>query len=235
MMEGDEIWDEHEWEAHLRENDQRTDLYMKDFNDFVTDNPMPASEDKKVLRDWDRRLDEFMAARGWEFHGEDIFGDDEEEDDVNELFMLDDSFLDEEHDEEEDGALLGRDDFRDLPVYQRTYDTAIGVLQWANALPSEVKDSSLVHLCNNLLQMPTNVAKGHAYGFQRQMLGGYIACVKRALGAANNALNHIRELRDAPFMGGKQYREMYERIYECRNDLAVYVTDLRRRFELGID
>lgn len=109
------------------------------------------------------------------------------------------------------------------------------VLAWANTLPGYVKDSTLVQFCSYAMEIASNVAKGHDMGYEREMIGGNIACVKRALNAANASLEGLHEMRDAPYMSAQLYARLYEQTYEVRNGLALYVLDLRDRFNLGID
>jgi hypothetical protein len=85
------------------------------------------------------------------------------------------------------------------------------------------------------MQVPAKVAEGHAIGYERDMLGGNIACVKRALAAANSALQRLYQLKHEPYMARDTYRALYEDTYELRNALGLYVQDLRDRFNLGID
>ncbi|MDZ4698536.1 MAG: hypothetical protein SH809_02415 [Rhodothermales bacterium] len=172
-MPEDDIWDEHAWEAFLRNDDERVNR--------SSGHPI--------------------------------------------------SF--EEGDEDDDAPTL--DDLLALPVYQHAYKLANRVLAWSDGIPGDQKDSTFVHFCANTLQIPANIARGHGLGMDRDHIGGYIACTKRALQCANAALELLPGLRSAPYMATPAYNVLYERVFELRNEVGLYVQELRGRFELGID
>lgn len=228
-MFGDEIWDEDRWEAFLRENDKRIDRYMDLLFTFMNDNPPPDLEDTAAREGWEQALRDFLRSNG---------------------LRQDDAFLDlfAEPDPEEDADwLLGAadqdeaawqddfDDFRNMPLYKQAFGLATSVLEWSNQLPGDVKNSTLVQFCSNITQVPANIAKGHGIGYEQDTIGGNIACVKRALTAANAALDLLRELKPEPFVEGRWYRSSYEQLFEVRNAVGLYVQELRHRFNLGID
>lgn len=236
-MLGDEIWDEHQWEEHLRENDERMDRYMEVVNEFVEVNPRPGDDEPERLDRWKDDLREFVESKGWTEDDLPLFLllDDEPEldDDEGWAVEIDDAIWEIEEGEEE--WIDEFDDFRDLPVYEHAFDLAVDVLKWADTLPGEVKDSTLVQVCSNLMQVPAKIAKGHGLGFEKDFIGGNIACAKRSLGYANTALELWPALRAAPYLDEHTYRIFYERTYEVRNEIGVYVQELRERFDLGID
>lgn len=237
-MYEDEIWDEHRWEAYLRENDERVDRFMDLLFGFLVDFPMPEPGDLSARSAWEAHLRAFLMHKGLE-PGEHpltfLFDEDEDEPEDEGFFLEDDLYRDDEpylDDEAEEGLV---EPFQDLPIYQQALALTSGVLDWAHALPVDLKDSSLVQYCTHLMQVPANIAKGHSIGYERDMIGGNIACVKRGLYAANEALKLLRELKGAPNMTPPHYRRLYEQTYELRNAIGLYVQDLRHRFELGID
>ena len=77
--------------------------------------------------------------------------------------------------------------------------------------------------------------KGHSLGYDKETLGGNIACAKRSLSAANGALRLMREMKTASYMTEATYQDLYERTFELRNNIGIYVQELRRRFDLGLD
>ena len=228
-MYDDEIWDEDRWEAFLRENDKRVDRFMDLLFTFLSDHPLPEEDDTAARSAWEESLRQFLDGQG--FQPEDhaisfLFEDDEPDDDEPEWYTLDADFFEDEED---------LDGFRDLPVYQRAFAFANDVLDWAHALPGDIKDSTLVQFCTYVTQIPANIAKGYGIGFERDMLGGNIACAKRGLKAANQALDLLLEMKHVPYLPADVYRRLYEQAFEVRNELGLYVQDLRRRFDLGID
>ncbi len=242
MTFGDEIWDEEEWEAFLRQSDERIRRYMDLLFGYLTDNPPPAPADAAARKAWEERLRRFLEEKGFEHdaplalpeepHADEPPGREPPDgaggDAGADLFLLGDEAAD------ADEALPQRH-LRDVPVYRKALDLSTYVLDWSNALPGEVKDSTLVQFCTSITQVPANIAKGHGIGYERDMLGGNIACAKRGLAAANSALEQLRDLRAAPYMDAALYRHFYEQTFELRNELGLYVQELRARFNLGID
>ena len=227
----EEIWDEHRWEAFLRESDRRVDRYMRDLYVFLQRHPQPDSDDEERLLLWKSRLRAYMESRGWadpEFplgpEAESEF--DEPPADLEDLISAANFFS--EPDEDDTGA-------NTIPVYPDAVALGTSVLAWAHALPGEVKDSTLVQYCSHVMQVAANLAKGHGIGYEQDMIGGNIACVKRGLASANAALSLLKEMRAASYMDEVTYLRLFEETFEIRNEVGLYVQDLRRRFELGID
>lgn len=230
-MAPDEIWDEHRWEAFLHEHDRQLDRFMNDLYSFMRLQPPPSERNRPAYRLWKDNLRAFLRAKGWKHLG----------------FMSNDGEGEQQADRAEDalgglGGVLPVDDAPDEldeihepQIYRSALMLGSDVLAWANTLPGYVKDSTLVQFCSYAMEIASNVAKGHDMGYEREMIGGNIACVKRALNAANASLEGLHEMRDAPYMSAQLYAKLYEQTYEVRNGLALYVLDLRDRFNLGID
>jgi hypothetical protein len=236
-----EIWDEERWEAFLRENDRRTDRYMELMYGFLRRHPRPDLGDVRVLERWKNRLRAFLRDRGW--RREDIilpflWLEQDPGHPLEDLWLADEGAPLEDPMAPEGGfsaPVDSLDSFEHLPIYQQAESLASAVLDWADALADAAKTSTLVHFCSCITQIPANVARGHGLGYEVETLGGNIACVKRALAAANAALRLLHELKGAPHLSDERYRALYEDVYEMRNALGTYVQDLRARFNLGID
>lgn len=226
MFEDDEVWDEERWEAFLRENDRRLARYMELLFGFISDNPPPERRNAEAFRGWEEALRRFLSSKG--FAPDDVFprfleGEGDDAGDMSTLPL----------DEPDNGGRL--DPFRTRAVYGRASDLADDVLEWSNALPARSKDSTFVHFCSHVTQIPGHLAKGHGIGYEKDTLGGNIACAKRGLAAANEALSLLRSMKTAAFLPEETYLRFYERLFELRNMLGIYVQDLRGRFDLGID
>ena len=225
----DENWDEHRWERFLRENDRRVDHFMGHLYGFISRNPPPAQDDVEAVARWEADLRAFLAAKGWpsDEGALDFFT---REDDGDE----DDDALDFELDFDEDF-----DDLFDEPpepdVYHKAAALADRVLAWTMQLPGRAKDSTLVHFCNHVTQIGANIAKGHGIGYERDAIGGNIACAKRGLAEANSALDLLPELKAEAGMTDDAYLKLYEQVFEVRNALGLHIQELRARFDLGID
>ena len=229
-MFGDEIWDEDRWEAFLREHDRRINYYMNLLLRFMEDHPPPDRDEPDAVQAWEADLRAFLLAHGLHYEGDEPFLLTDERfggDDGDDLFPLDGPA--------EAALAEGPAPFHRLPVYAAARALADQVLAWTNALPGDVKDSTLVQVCSHLTQVPANLAKGHGIGYEQDTIGGNIACVKRGLNAANAALKLLPELRSVPYLDEEAYRHLYEQTFEVRNGLGLYVQELRARFDLGID
>jgi len=227
----DEPWDEHEWEDFLRENDRRVDRFMALLAAFMNRYPPPpeeASPEEEAA--WNAHLAAYIRRRtGYEGSVDDLPVWEQEADDA------------EPEDVEGEGWKTGLTAFpeqqpvEELPVYQSARALATTVLCWSEPIPADAKDGDFVQFCSNALQIAAKVSGGHAVGYERDMLGGNIAYVKRGLIAANEALDALRTLREAPYMREKDYLRLYEATFEVRNAVALHVLRLRERFERGTD
>ena len=227
----DEVWDEDDWEDFLRENDRRLDRFMALLTEFMNRYPPPpegSPSDTETA--WKRRLEAFMRRHtGFEGSADELPIWEEEQD--------------REEDEDATGEAwkVGLADFpeqqpiEELPVYQAARTLADHVTRWSESIPTEAKDSGFVQFCTHILEIPARLSGGHAVGYERDVLGGNIAYVKRALATANAALEALQRLRDARHMTEPAYRRLYEATYEVRNAVALHVLRLRERFESGTD
>ena len=230
----DDAWDEEQWEAFLRDNDRRVDRYMELFFTFLRKHPRPPEADAEAIAAWKEQLRAFLRNKGW--RRDDlilpfIWLDEDPSDDEHELLDLADEFIEADLDADD----VPFDDLEHLPLYRHAFELTSEVLDWAHGLEGDLKDSNLVQFCSHVMQIPANIARGHGIGIDREGLGGNIACVKRGLNEANDALDLLRLMKSAPYMDAATYRAVYERVYEVRNAMGLYVQDLRARFDLGID
>ena len=232
-MFDDEIWDEDQWEAFLKKDDDRVAKYMKLLNRFLAEHPLPKTDDRGREQEWKDAFNAYLIQHG-------LVLDDME----HELLRGDADAIDEEGTlsfgggEEEldlDEEFNSFESLQQLPVYQKAGALTSEVLSWSDALPGSIKDSELVQFCSNIMQITANIAKGHGMGYDREVLGGNIACLKRGIKSANAALELLREMKSRSYLTTDRYRELYEQTYEVRNTLGLYIQELRDRFNLGID
>ncbi|MEM8486416.1 MAG: four helix bundle protein [Bacteroidota bacterium] len=232
-MFGDEIWDENEWEAFLRKDDDRIERYMKLLNRFLSDHPLPKTENDQDNQAWRDAFKAYLIQHGLpfeEFEAGQFQADNEEQEEHSPIpFDLPTEDLIMEEDREAFESL------QQIPVYQLAYDLTTYVLSWSDGLPGETKDSVLVQFCSSIMQVTANIAKGHGMGYDLEVLGGNIACLKRGIKAANTALDLLREMKGRRYFTPAAYADLYERTYEVRNSVGLHIQDLRDRFNLGID
>lgn len=230
-MYDDEIWDEHRWEDFLSENDRQIDRRLTLYYAYLARHPRPEDGQKPDAQSWFRGLQRYFAENGLR-----------EDDAFLRLFLPDDDETpapvwphhgDADVDSEE--PTDDPESLDDLNVYKTALDLSVDLLRWSDDLPITDKDSTFVQFCTSVTQIPTNIAKGHGMGFERDMIGGNIACTKRGLQSANEALDLLTNLKKEPFFDDSTYFTLYERLFEIRNQLGIYVQALRERFDLGID
>ena len=228
-MGKEEIWDEHRWEVFLSESDRRMDHRLEVYHYFLLHHPRPGDDDPDALSRWYDTLLEYLSACG--------LGEDEV---ILRLFgpLRDDSSpqwmegIGIEKTEDADDPVFPPES---VPVYSRALEYSLDVLNWANHVPVRAKDGTFVHYCASVTQIAGNIAKGHGIGYEREAIGGNIACAKRGLCAANEALDSLHLLHERSVLDQDRYLDFYERLFEIRNDLGIYVQQLRERFDLGID
>lgn len=231
----EEAWDEERWEAFLRKHDRRIDCYTELIFRFMRKYPQPDPEDAGAFASWRDALRAWLRDQGWRF-----------DDMIMPFFWLEEEQAEEELADEEVfsfGGLIPFDDEDDdpfgdlerLPVYLNACTLSVEVLDWVHALSDDVKDSALVHFCSYVAQVPAHIARGYGIGHERDTLGGNIACAKRGLADANAALDLLGRMKRAQYMDEPTYWRLYEQAYEVRNEVALYIQDLRERFNLGVD
>lgn len=256
----DEIWDEHQWEAYLNEIEQKSNQLRKfiasdkdesyprwltllqenpDILDAVDafieeelqieDAYFPDDEDED---DWeDEEFDDFL----WDTFDEEAddddpglspFGDDEDDFDFGEDWKE----LSEDYSTSDNGSI------ENLVIYNRARDFSARILQWAESVHPRYHTVAFSDFVSSTLKIGAKLAGGYSFGFERDYLGGNIACTKRALYAANEALRLLADdIKGTPLIATSQYMQMHELLFELRNDIGIYVQELRAQFNLGLE
>ena len=210
-----EIWDEHQWEEFFRESDKRTEKYSQLLDKYM-DHP---DRDKIIAREmgWTHLLDET-------------------DDDADEWI---DEYIIEEYDEgEEWKRLTGYEptdfnSFENLPLYKKAFEFTIAAMDMVDKHLSDVDDESVSDFCRSVTIPSAKIAGGFGLGFEMEGLGGNIANCKRGLNAANQMLNALYEMGDKELLDRDIYLEFHGRAKEVRDELAVYIVELRERFRRG--
>ncbi len=233
-MFDDDIWDEDQWEAFLKKDDDRISRYMKLLNRFLAEHPLPNTEDPQANQEWKDAFNAYMIEHGLpldDLEPTTLFQSeaDESDEDGTVAFELPDDELDLEEDQD------SFENLRQIPVYEKSYALTMEVLSWSDGLPGSIKDSELVQYCSNIMQITANIAKGHGMGYDQEVLGGNIACLKRGIKAANTALELLSDMKSRSYLSREVYNDLYENTYEVRNSVGLYIQELRDRFNLGID
>lgn len=209
------VWDEHQWEEFMRESDKRTEQYLHLMEKYA-DHP-----------DCDRII---AIEMGWSHMRSETDSEENR------------SWLDEHLDEIEEGEewklITGfepteLDDFEDLPLYQKAFDFTIDAMKMVDNQLRDVDDDSVKAFVRSVTIPPAKIAGGFGFGFDMENLGGNIANCKRGLVAANRVLPALQEMRDKKLIDSATFRDFYSEGKEVRDDLAIYIVELRERFRKG--
>lgn len=248
----DPIWNEYQWESHLNEIEKRSEQLRK----FITSDP------KGNVPRWitllEESFDEMDAVEA--FIEEELlldeayFPDDEDDWDDEDDEMDDDFFFsgddlpfmrnddDDDFDYGEDWKELS-DDFTfsdygsidNLSVYRESISLAVDVLKWGESIPPNLQHNHVHDFVSNILKIGAKLAGGYSFGFEEDVMGANIAYTKKALYSANDALRNLQAIKDEPFITREVYTTFHDRLFETRNDIGVYVQELRDRFLYGFE
>lgn len=251
----DGIWDEHQWEAHLNEIEKKSEQLRK----FIAPDPsgnIPRwitllQENKDELEAVDAFIEEELQIEDAYFPDEDDEDwDDELDDDLDDFFFdeydedefsLDEPFDD--FDEGEDWKELSGDyvmsdygSIESLDVYNEARELAAHVLQWSEGIHPKYLSPQFNDFVANVLKIGAKLAGGYSFGFEQDFLGGNIVYTKKALQCANNALHLLQDyMKKTPFMEKDEYVYLHEILFELRNDIGIYVQELREQFNRGFE
>lgn len=211
-----EIWDEFQWEEFMKEADKRTEKYSQLFEKYL-DHP---DRDNIIAKEmgWDHLPEDSEEADKW----------DEILDDVD--------FVEEG---EKWKRLTGYesteiDRLENLPVYQLAYEYTIHSINLIENRFENENDESISAFARSVIIPPAKIAGGFGMGFELESLGGNIANCKRGLNAANRMLSALQEMRDKKILDSKTFQEFYNQGKEVRDELGIYIVELRERFRSGI-
>lgn len=205
-----EIWDEFQWEEFMKEADKRTEKYAGLFQKYL-DHP-----------DRDRII---AIEMGWDHRPEETDADD----------WMDAFFTDEFEEGEEWKQRTGYepteiDTVEHFPVYQKAHRLTLDSIRLVQAQFQDKEDESISAFIASVIIPPAKISGGFVMGFDMESLGGNIANNKRGLTAANRTMTALQELRDKQLIDQKTFRQFYNRAKEVRDELAIYIVELRERF-----
>lgn len=246
----DEIWDEYQWEAHLNEIERKSDQLRK----FIaSDSPENDPRWMKLLEENTDKEDAVDAFIEEELQIEDAYfpeddeWDDEFEDDIDDFLFDDieeDSFFDDDIDDFDAGEEwkeLSQDFTRsdngsieNLAVYNQARELAVHILQWVEGIHPKLRDKTCSDFVSHVLKVGAKLAGGYSFGFEQDFLGANIAYTKKALYAANDGLRLLEDdLKKVSYINQSQYILLHSRLFELRNDIGIYVQELREQFYYG--
>lgn len=252
----DGIWDEHQWEAHLNEIEKKSEQLRK----FIAPDPsgnIPRwitllQENKDELEAVDAFIEEELQIEEAYFPDEeDEDWDDEYDDDLDEFFFDepededflfgDDLFDDFDEGEEwkelsEDYAMSDYGSIETLEIYNDARELAAYILQWSEGIHPKYLSPQFNDFVANILKIGAKLAGGYSFGFEIDFLGGNIAYTKKGLECANRSLHLLQDyMKKTPFMEREHYLQLHEILFELRNNIGIYVQELREQFYRGFE
>ncbi|HET8865387.1 MAG TPA: hypothetical protein VFM80_06775 [Gracilimonas sp.] len=254
----DNQWDEFKWEAHLNEVEKKSEQLRK----FIaSDSKGTTPRWITLLQESQNEDDAFEAYVEEELLMDEAYfpededdWDEEEDDDWDDedfLFGLsDDAFMDmdnddrdfDEFEEGEEWKSLSDDymysDYSDLEnfdIYLDAKDLAIDILKWVEKVHPKLHSKDFQDFVDESLKIGAKIAGGHSFGFEQDYIGANIAYSKKALNSANHALELIQIFKKDGLFTKKQYQEIHARLFELRNDIGIYIQELRDQFHLGLE
>jgi len=259
----DELWDEYQWENHINEIEQKSDRLKEIINATLGENGPGWTRFMKEFSSEQEALDayieeELLFEEAYYPDDDDFDTDDDEE--WDDLFFNsdEDPFLDEEEedgdlfdeeDEEEDDFLEGeewkaeRDDYimsdygsiENFKIYSESREIGIGLLYKSRSQQEILKNRYYLEFVSGVLDISIKLAAGYGFGFEKDVLGANIAYAKKALNSGNRALAMLQHLKKkASIFTREEYLKLHERLFELRNDIGVYIQELRDQFRSSL-
>lgn len=253
----DEQWDEFKWEAHLNEVEKKSEQLRK----FIaSDHKGNTPRWITLLQESQTEDDAFEAYVEEEllmdeaYFPEDDDDWDEDEDDWDDddfLFGLpgEEDYMDFDDDDEFDDFGEGDEwkslsddymysdysDLESLIIYMDAKELAVEILKWAEKIHPKLQSPDFQNFVDETLKIGAKIAGGHSFGFEQDYIGANIAYSKKALKSANHALELLSGFKKKGLFPKKQYQEIHAELFELRNDIGVYIQELRDQFRLGLE
>lgn len=246
----DELWDEFKWESHLDEVERKSEQLRK----FIS------SSHKGNTPRWvtllDESLDEDDAFEAFVEEelllDEAYFPEDEDWDDEEDLDYDEDDYLfgrseeeDDDYDEYDEGedwkslseeyAQSSHGSLHNLDTFIMAKEYAVHILKWAEKVPPKIQSREFQEFVGEVLTIGAKLAGGYSFGFDAEYLGANIAYSKKALRVANTSLEMLQALKTQPLFRQGEYAQMHATLFELRNDIGVYVQELRDQFYMGLE
>lgn len=242
-----EIWDEYKWESHLDEVEKKSDQLRR----FISSDPKGNTPRWiTLLKESNSEDDAFEAYVEEELLLDEAYFPEEDDEDWDEDNEFDEEdFLFGEYNEfdeleesddfdtgeewkalSEDFAVSDYGSLDNLVIFNRSKNLAIDVLKWAESIPLKLQNRIFQEFVGETMKIGAKLAGGYSFGFETDYLGANIAYTKKALKCCNLALILLQAQKTEVYFSKKQYITFHEYFFEIRNDIGVYVQELRDRF-----
>ncbi len=173
---------------------------------------------------------------------------DSEDDDLLGLNDSDELEYDEDDDEEgiwdlegeewkalsDEFALSDYGSIEKLDVYVNARDLGAEIFRLLDYRKDVLTREQVQQFVSDVIQISAKIAGGYAFGFELDVLGANIAYNKRALAFANQALNELQSLKNKKLFTKDDYAHLHGHLFELRNDIGVYIQELREHYNNSI-
>ncbi|MGF1669836.1 MAG: hypothetical protein ACFCU6_05255 [Balneolaceae bacterium] len=254
-FDDDFIWNEYQWEKHLNEIEKKSEQLRR----FITSDPkgntprwmLLLQENVDELDAVEAFIEEELLLDEAYFPDEDEWDEEDDDELDDDFFFYEDEFslfddFDYEDDEDfeygEEWKSLSEEfthsdygSIENMSLFNDARDYAVDVLKWAEYVSPKHHNKAYHEFINNILKIGAKLAGGFSFGFEQDVLGGNIAYTKKALYSANDGLKELQKLKHESYMTPSVYKQFHSRLFELRNDIGVYVQEMRDRFDLGLE
>jgi hypothetical protein len=236
----DDIWDEFRWEQHINAIERKS-VQLRDFITSTWGEGSPnwlrlLNEYKSQNEVIDAYIEEELMYEEAYFPEDDDWDEDDEDDPDNDLFMSGDddevlkSLGTEDDSGSEDFSIEDLEYLDDIRSYTLSREFGISVLKLAGSQMEQKKDAILIQFVQTSLQISAKLAAGFSFGFDLEVIGGNIAYCKKALDNSNKALEMLCAMKDRPWLKAADYFELHEVLTRVRNEIGMYIQDLRESY-----
>jgi four helix bundle protein len=115
--------------------------------------------------------------------------------------------------------------FKDLKVWQKSYDLVLEVYKATKGFPSEEKFGLTSQIRRAAVAIPSNIAEGYA----RRYLKQYIQFLYIAYGSGAELETQLMLAKDLEYLKGDRFKDLIERFYEVERMLMALIKSLEKK------
>lgn len=181
---------------------------------------------------------------------DDIFLSDDDSDlyddyDFDDGIEDDDELLDDEDEEylfegeewkkdSDDYVMSDYGNIDNLSIYDESRNLGAYLLKYTQMNSKLIRNSGYLQFVSDTLQISCKLAAGYSFGFDQDVLGANIAYTKKALYSANRSIALLQGIKHQSAFSRKDYYKLHEWIFDLRNDIGIYIQQLRDKFNYNI-
>lgn len=191
-------------------------FFPDDLNDFDDDDE---DDDFDLFNFIDPDLNREDIENEMDELDEDLFGDLEFNDEAD--FLDDDDVENEDLNREDEYFLVQFD------LYEDAREINLYLMFKSQEFPRVLNSSLYKRLVDQTMNMIARLSSATSFNtYDEQHAGAIIAYSKKSLQHANKALRILTELREFAF-DDKEYHPLHRKLFEYRNNLALFIQDMR--------